>query len=1231
MDDDSSLTSPGADQELAILNRFLAELRGSDRHEQSAVISHYCQLHPELSERIRKIGSGTVRAEALFAEGGPSVTGPQTGDDFNDLPFPPRFGPYRVIRPIGRGGMGEVYEAEEAALHRRVAVKTIRRTRATNPVQLERFDRERQVLAKLHHTHIVPIFATGQEDDLLYFAMPYIRGVALNELILAAGRHSRDNGHSRLTSLENLVEVARSESAETARKKQEGPPIEAEKTDPGPSSPAQTDGGVPTSLPLRYFRAIAAMIADAAEALHHAHEAGVIHRDLKPSNIMIEPSGHPWVLDFGLARLKAGQEPTTTTNGHVGTNDQVPEGDRMADGTSIHQGVRFYTQGPVGTPAYMAPEQHSNGNGSLAPDADGPECDSRIDARTDVWGLGATLYELLTLQRAFHDSNQILHGDPVRPRFHVSNLPRDLEAVCLKALQKDPDDRYQTAQSLADDLRRWLGNQPVLSRKAHTLRRLALWARRNKGWAAAIVITALATVGSLAGTAGYFRMQAKASERELAFQRIQRVTISSHHQNWWNEAWTEVSRAASDRRDARLQTLAFATLIGFDATIERKFRGFDALSLAFDSKGQLLTVGSNDPRSETGRLAARLWDGVSTQQPAELVVTGEGPVGFLRDGAPIQLVLDQTGRTLTLVNLAQQKVLHRFELPGTIDVDSSDDIPAPLGMAPDGSIVAVGVRGPEGKRFVCIWDGRSGKNLHQLEAPASSVAIAPDGSLAATGDEMGHVTVWSLERGQREATLSAGTSKINVLAFGRNPRLGNDDANPLTPRRRWQLAAGDAAATATIWDLAIEQPQVRSICRGAMYEIYSLAFSPDGALLATGARDVALWDPATGQRLLLLPSGSNYTRAIGFSADGRRFAFGLDGPFENPPRLESVVTALDNGHGIQTFHGLVGHHERVVFSPDDRLVAAMTQSWQLGVWDRETASLKLVLDVPPGRFADNVGLAISPDNRHVAFSSHRHAGIWEIETGRLVRSWPLPAGLKDQLVFLDDKHLILARAETRDPNVLPSGGSDPVKYPRRSSIYDLLENGSHEPRRKIEDFNLGISAIGLTPNGRILLLDGWSGTKGSGARAIRAYHIATGARLWEIPSRLPRGRGGFSFDPAGNLVSTPVSELQDRPVAECFLLETSSGKFRDRQWVMNAIGPHAVQWTAGDPDTGRQGLFERDRARPLIEWEPSSLALHRGFTRDGRRIAGMIGDPSAAVVCDWHEVQRRLAAIGLGW
>ena len=189
-----SSTSSTDERELEILGRCLDDLGGAD--DKAAVVADYCARYPDLADKIRGLAHvgqvlGDTTSWGDVSPGARQHGSPATCDS---APHPARFGPYRVLRSIGRGGMGEVYEAEEEALHRRVAVKTIRRAKATDPGLLERFDRERQVLARLHHTHIVPIFATGQEDDLLYFAMPYIHGVPLNQVIRTARRHSHENG-----------------------------------------------------------------------------------------------------------------------------------------------------------------------------------------------------------------------------------------------------------------------------------------------------------------------------------------------------------------------------------------------------------------------------------------------------------------------------------------------------------------------------------------------------------------------------------------------------------------------------------------------------------------------------------------------------------------------------------------------------------------------------------------------------------------------------------------------------------------------------------------------------------------------------------------------------------------------------------------------------------------------------------------------------------------------------
>jgi len=402
------------------------------------VLHRYLSLYPELGEKLRELAEAVQMLQAA-----PFRQAPQDGPTRGESACPLRFGPYRVVRSIGRGGMGEVYEAVEEPLSRRVAVKTIRRSQTTSPSLLLRFDRERRTLARLHHTNIVPIFATGHEGDLLYFAMPYLSGASLGQVIKTARSHESPGAGLSSSSFEELLKEAhsRSQSASEA-------PIVAGPTEPRAEPPAGPSPAIPAQGPSAhllskaYVRTAVQTMAVVAEGLHHAHEAGVIHRDLKPSNIMVELDGHAWVLDFGLAALK------TTSGGGVVAPVAFPIA------VPAPESDASLTDGPLGTLPYMAPEQHQDAK--------------QADARSDVWGLGATLYELLTLQRAFPRGESVLNADPIPPRQLNPGLDRDLEAVVLKALRNDPAHRYPTAQALADDLNHWLRHEPVSARPAAT-------------------------------------------------------------------------------------------------------------------------------------------------------------------------------------------------------------------------------------------------------------------------------------------------------------------------------------------------------------------------------------------------------------------------------------------------------------------------------------------------------------------------------------------------------------------------------------------------------------------------------------------------------------------------------------------------------------------------------------------------------------------------------------------
>ncbi len=444
--------------------------------------------------------------------------------------------------------------------------------------------------------------------------MPYLSGASLGQVIRTARSHESPGSGLSSSSFEELLKEAhsRSQSASEA-------PIVAGLTEPraeppaGPSPASPAQGPSAHLLSQAYVRTAVQTMAVVAEGLHHAHEAGVIHRDLKPANIMVELDGHAWVLDFGLAAFK------TTTGGGVAAPLAFPIALPAPDSDAS------LTDGPLGTLPYMAPEQHQDAK--------------QADARSDVWGLGATLYELLTLHRAFPRGESVLNAEPIPPRQLNPGLDRDLEAVVSKALRRDPAHRYPTAQALSDDLNHWLRREPVSARPAAAPRRFWLWARRNKGWAAALFVTviALTSAGILRGKveadaaearsrlsqaeaaeAGK-RAEASAAEtrrlkRENLIQQIQRLRLSAHQDGWSAQALGHVREAAAIGTDDALQLEAAGCLAGYDARVVQEFEDFGAGSLAFDRDGKRLLIGSVvDPRHPFNPavdhpLASRLWD-----------------------------------------------------------------------------------------------------------------------------------------------------------------------------------------------------------------------------------------------------------------------------------------------------------------------------------------------------------------------------------------------------------------------------------------------------------------------------------------------------------------------------------------------------------------------------------------------------------------------------------------------
>ncbi len=446
-----------------LAEQFVQKYRQGER----PTIEQFALENTEHADDIRNLFPMIVDIEQLKGPEGES----STGGAASGIGARERLGDFRIIREIGRGGMGVVYEAEQQSLGRRVALKVIGGNVATSTHGVRRFRREAEAAARLHHTNIVPIYGVGEEDGISFYAMQMIDGVGLDVVLDALRNGTASPGSpsaaekADATTAEAALEVAavlRDGSTSQTRKRfrpdsetPSSPAHDAESLAVSEETRSQPSGTAP-KFGARYWKSVAHLGAAAAGALHYAHRHGVLHRDVKPSNLLLDREANLWIADFGLAK-------------HAESDNLTKTGD------------------VVGTLRYMAPEQF----------------EGTTDHRSDIYSLGLTLYELLTLQHAFEDTQQgplirqKMHGAPPPPRARNPAIPRDLETIILKASAAAPGDRYQSAGELAEDLERFLDERPVAARRAGPAEQFWRWCRRNP----AIALSSALTLALLITTA----------------------------------------------------------------------------------------------------------------------------------------------------------------------------------------------------------------------------------------------------------------------------------------------------------------------------------------------------------------------------------------------------------------------------------------------------------------------------------------------------------------------------------------------------------------------------------------------------------------------------------------------------------------------------------------------------------------------------------------------------------
>jgi serine/threonine protein kinase/Tfp pilus assembly protein PilF len=536
--DRDSAPPPDDSRVVEALEEYVQAMETGARPNRAAFLARHAEIAVPLAACLDGLDFVHVTGHELTPpSSGTTVSSHNTG---GGSPL----GDFRILRELGRGGMGVVYEAEQISLGRRVALKVLPFASTLDAKQLQRFKNEAQAAAHLHHQNIVPVHATGCERGVHYYAMQLIDGHTLAEVITDLRKPDASSpsppgtpgGEGRGEGGQNPTE-------------NRGAPARVSPLTPNPSPPECRGRGetetppnarlstLPTTRGRAYFHAIAQLGAQAAEALDYSHEFGVVHRDVKPANMLIDGRGKLWITDFGLAHCQS--QAGLTMSGDL-----------------------------VGTLRYMSPEQ------ALAKRV-------IVDHRTDIYSLGATLYELLTLEPVFTGDDrqellrQIAFEEPAPPRRHNNAIPVELETIILKALEKNPADRYATAKELAEDLERFVKDEPIKARRPSLARRAKGWCRTHKPLVAVLVTLLVLAGASLLWQAHQRAATAQSVENDL-----------TEAESFWKQKQWAKALPALERASGRL---AGSGLTSLQATVDARRKDVAMIERLDDALLQVTT------------------------------------------------------------------------------------------------------------------------------------------------------------------------------------------------------------------------------------------------------------------------------------------------------------------------------------------------------------------------------------------------------------------------------------------------------------------------------------------------------------------------------------------------------------------------------------------------------------------------------------------------------------------